>query len=118
MKLSVNKILYHWYGKVNLNYKYHEFQLSWMPSFTPEIELNFSLRRTFGNITPVSIRLFGLFSLSSWHTREEDHAGFYFNVNILGLDIDYSYKDVRHYDFDKEEWEDCDIEEINRNYGT
>jgi hypothetical protein len=116
MKLSVNKILYHWYGKVQPNYKYHAFQVSWMPDFRPEIELDLSLRRSFGNITPVNIRVLGLLSLRIYHTRDEDHAGLYFNLNLLGLDIDYNYIDVRHYDHDNEKWEECNIEEINKHY--
>ena len=118
MKLSVNKILYHWYSKVNPDYKYHQFQASLMPDFRPEIELDFSLRRAFGNITPVSICFLGLVSLQIRHTREEDHAGLYFNFNFLGLDIDYNYIDVRHYDHDEEKWEECNIEEINREYAN
>lgn len=116
MKISVNKILYHFYGRVQPNYKYNEFQVSFMPSFSFDFDCSFSFKRAFGTLNLLNICLFGFFTLRAYHSIEEDHAGFYFNINIFGLDIDYNYKDVRHYDHDNDKWEECDIEEINSNY--
>lgn len=116
MKISVNKILYHYYGRVHSNYKSNEFQISFFPQFMLDFDFDFSLRRSFGTLSLLNINLFGLFSTRIYHSKCEDHAGFYFNVNILGLDIDYNYKDVRHYDYDNEKWEECDIESINKEY--
>lgn len=116
MKISVNKILYHWYSKVNPDYKYHEFQVSFMPEFFMDIDFCLSLRRSFGTLNLINILILGLFSIRIYHTKDDDHAGFYFSINILGLDIEYSYKDVRHYDYNNDKWEECDIEAINKKY--
>lgn len=116
MKISVNKILYHFYGKVHSNYKYNEFQVSFLPQFMLDFDFSFSLRRSFGTLNLLDVCVFGFFVIHIYHSKNDDHAGFYFNLNILGLDIDYSYKDVRHYDHDNDTWEECDIESINNEY--
>jgi hypothetical protein len=87
-----------------------------MPQFVLDFDLSFSFRRSFGTLSLLYICVFGLFTIRISHSVDEDHAGFRFNTNILGLDIDFSNIDVRHYDYDNEKWEDCNIEEINAAY--
>ena len=33
-----------------------------------------------------------------------DHAGFYIGINIFGLDSHINIYDIRHWDFDKNQW--------------
>ena len=100
------KILYYFNGKVQKNFKYNELQISIIPQFILKFNCEFNLQRIFGSITFLNIFLFGFFKIEIYHTKYEDHAGLYFSLNILGLDIDYSYKDVRHYDYENNKWED------------
>ena len=113
MKISVVKILYHWYGKVHKNYKNWEIQLSWF--FKPYPELLFVLN-FYKRTRSFLFSLLGLIKIHLQKINDADHAGYYFSLNIFGLDFDVCYKDVRHYDHDAEKFEECDIEEINRHY--
>lgn len=105
MKISVNKILYHWYSKP-INNKSKEIQLSLFFGFYPCFDFNFDFLQQFGNIFLFNIDIFGLFRFNIYKNKEQDHAGFGININILGLDFDFNNKDIRHWDYDNDKWEE------------
>lgn len=106
MKISVNKILYHWYTKIPKNFKSKSFQISFMWNTGWDILMDINFDQSFGNIFIIRFYLLGLFDLNIYKNKECDHAGSSFNLNILGLDLEYENKDVRHYDYDNDKWED------------
>lgn len=53
----------------------------------------------------INISIFGLFDFHISYNDEDDHAGFYFNINVLGLFFEFNIYDIRHWDFDNECWE-------------
>ena len=57
------------------------------------------------NIFNFIISLFGLFHLIIRKDKETDHAGFWFNISILGLDFTYRKYDIRHWDWENDTWE-------------
>lgn len=117
MKLTVDKMLYHWYSKVYPNYKSKAFQVSllWSPSLC--FNLDISPVRTFGTNWFYYLNIFGILVIDlNKSNNEEDHAGLRINLNILGIDVDYENCDVRHWDYDSDMWEACDINQMNRNY--
>jgi len=81
-----------------------------MPNYFLNFDFQLSLQRCFGNLSLLNVYILGIFSIDIAHTREQDHAGFSFSLNILGFDFDYSYKDVRHYDHDNERFEEYNNE--------
>jgi len=103
MKLSVNKILYHWTTNIPKRFKVTEIQLSLLFKLIPVINFNIDMSIRYPIL---DINFLGLISLNIYKSTEEDHAGFYINLNLFGLDIDLNYHDVRHWDYDKDNWEE------------
>ena len=105
MKISVNKILFYKRKLLN-NFKRIIFQLSLL--WDPQLNLCFEIDcvQSMGNIFWVRINFFNLFCLDIQKDKELDHAGFHFNCNILGFDCDFNYEDQRHWDYQKDCWEE------------
>lgn len=95
----INKQIFYAFSKVNSKFKYHEFQISFIPLFELNILLKISFKRYLGNLNLLNCDLFAILSIYIIHTTKEDHAGLYLSLNILGIDFEYSFKDVRHYDY-------------------
>ena len=60
------------------------------------------------NIFHFYINIFNLLELNINKNKKSDHAGFRFNMNILGLNFDYTYYDIRHWNYDEDDWEKYD----------
>ena len=71
----------------------------------PTIEFKIDLYQDDTNIFYFDIDLFGLFRLNINKNKKTDHAGFRFNLNIFGLDFDYTHYDTRHWNYDNDNWE-------------
>ena len=98
------KILYCWISK-EIDNKVKEVQINWYLNLYPEISFKLDLDQYDTNIFNFDIELFGLFKLNICKTKETDHAGFWFNLSIFGLDFTYRKYDTRHWDHDKDAWE-------------
>lgn len=62
---------------------------------------------------------FDIIKLHIYNTRKQDHAGFNFNLTILGLTINFSILDVRHWDIKNNNWYEYDIVvDDGGNYGV
>lgn len=118
MKISVNKILYHWYSKVYPNFKSKSLQISLSQNFNFNLDININPVKSFSNVYYYNLNLFGLLTISLTKTSEEDHAGVMFTLNLFGFDIDYTNTDVRHWDYENDCWEyyENEIQEMNDNY--
>ena len=105
MKISVNKILFYKRKLLN-NFKRITFQLSLL--WNPQLNLCFEIDgvKSMGNIFWIRFNFFNLFHLDIRKDEELDHAGFHFTCNILGLDCDFNYEDQRHWDYQKDCWEE------------
>ena len=53
----------------------------------------------------INISIFGLLDFHISYNNKGDHAGFRFNIDILGLYFEFNICDIRHWDFDQECWE-------------
>lgn len=105
MKISVDKILFHWYQKVPKNFKYASMQLNLLWSFAKEISFIFDFEKCYSSVYIVDLNFLRLIRFHFYKTRECDHAGTFLNIQLFGLDFDFEYKDVRHWDEEKEDWE-------------
>lgn len=102
MKISVNNILFYWFTKKPKNFMNKSFQVSWFWNPKLEFDIHFDFVKSFGSIFDIRINLFGLFDLYTYKDEEVDHAGFSFTLNILGLDFEYTNRDIRHWDYDND----------------
>lgn len=95
-------ILVHKNGKSKKINKAWEFNIYWAPALDKELrfELDF-----WGNIL-FSINIFGLIRLGISRTYDQDHAGFNATFKLLGLEVEYTYYDTRHWDYDNNKWEE------------
>lgn len=105
MKISVNKILYHWFTKEPVDNKSKSFQVSLMWQPLSEIYFSIDWSRSYGHIFTFNLTLFGLIRLIYYKDKEMDHAGSTFQLHILGLDIEYTNRDIRHWDDENDCWE-------------
>lgn len=54
----------------------------------------------------IQLGLFGdIFNLTTYWSRKSDHAGWTFDLTILGLSLHLNIYDIRHWDYDKDSWE-------------
>ena len=104
MELIKFKILYCWISKP-INNKAKEVQTNLYLYLIPAIDFKIDLHRYDTNIYNFIIDLFGLFKFQICKTKEIDHAGFWFNISILGLDFTYRKYDTRHWDWENDTWE-------------
>jgi len=111
MQLLKFKILYCWISKP-LNNKVKEVQINKYLHFYPMIDFKIDLQQFDTNILNFYIDLFGLVKVEISKSKNTDHAGFWFNVSIFGLDSTYRIYDTRHWDHDKETWEVYEDEEL------
>lgn len=56
----------------------------------------------------ININTFGLLDFHISYNNKGDHAGFRFNIGILGLCFEFNICDIRHWNFDQECWEKLD----------
>ena len=98
------KILHYWKSQLYKNYKFQEFQISWMPGFDRSLEFGISLQRIYGNLQLIKLFLLDQINFSITHTTKEDHAGLRMELHLFGLNIQYLYIDVRHYDYENDKW--------------
>lgn len=106
MKISINKLLFHWYTKVPVNNKSKSVQLSLMWQPMSEIGLTIDWSQGFGNIFLLNFDLFGVIRIVFHKDKECDHAGSRFQLHFFGLDFEYENKDIRHWDYDNDCWEE------------
>lgn len=104
MELIKFKILYCWFSKP-INNKAKEIQLNLYLYLKPEINFKLDLSQYDTNIFNFFIDLFGLFNFQICKNKETDHAGFWFNLSIFGLDFTYRKYDTRHWNYENETWE-------------
>jgi hypothetical protein len=106
MELIKFKILYYWNSKkIPVNNKTQEAQVNLHLYFNPSFEFKFDLAQDDTNIFNFYIDLFGLFFFQICKNKKTDHAGFFFNIKILGLEFDYNKHDTRHWDWENDTWE-------------
>ena len=104
MELIKFKILYWWSSKPKNN-KAKELQLNLYLWFKPTIDFKIDLSQYDTNIFKFDLDLFGVLKLWVSKNKKTDHAGFRFNLNLLGLDFDYSYYDTRNWNYYNNSWE-------------
>jgi len=105
MNIIKFKILYCWMSK-SFNNKAKEVQLNLYLHLDPEINFKIDLSQYDENVFNFIVGLFGLFYFQICKTKQTDHAGFWFNLVIFGLDFTYRKYDTRHWDYDKNTWEE------------
>jgi hypothetical protein len=109
MKLINFKTFYLWYQKVPINNKSREFQIFSSLYLSPQIEFDIDLSQDDDvNIFHFRINLLYLFQINITKNKKTDHAGFSFNVNIFGLNFNYKHYDIRHWNYDNDDWEKYD----------
>lgn len=104
MELIKFIILYYWTSKP-INNKAKEVQINLYLNIYPTIKFLIDLDQYDTNIFDLNIELFGLFSFQICKTKKTDHAGFWFNMSILGLDFTYRTYDTRHWNYENDTWE-------------
>lgn len=104
MRICNGKTLYYWRSKLK-NFKSHSLQIMYNFRIWPEIEFRSDLSGSFGCFCFIHINLFKLFEVHIWSEKECDHAGWQFNLLILGLEFEYTHQDCRHWDYDSNDWE-------------
>ena len=104
MELIKFKILYIWVSKP-INNKAKEVQLNWYLDLLPKVNFEIDLNKFDSNVYNFVIGLFNLFYFQICKTEKTDHAGFWFNISILGLDFTYRKYDTRHWNYDNDTWE-------------
>ncbi len=102
MKISINRLLWHWYTPKPKNNKSFEIQLSVLLPKTMDLELQIGY--CYGSPL-LYINFLDLFRLSLQWRRKQDHAGIEFNTNLLGVDLDLNYTDIRHWNYDADRFE-------------
>ena len=106
MKISINKLLFHWYTKVPVNNKSKSVQLSLMWQPMSELLFNVDWNRGYGHIFTFNLTILGLIRIVFYKNEFDDHAGLRFQLNFFGLDFEYENKDIRHWDYDNDCWEE------------
>jgi len=71
------------------------------------MELSLNIYRCGHYISIIHTILGDLFTVDIEWTKEQDHAGFYFNLRLMGLFISFTISDTRHWDDDEDCWEKC-----------
>lgn len=99
--MTVIKTLFYRHGKGKGN-KAWELQIMWDLCFS--LVLEFSL--SFKEYPSFNINLFDFIEILVYKDKERDHAGFYLTIKFLGIWLDYSYYDIRHWDYDNDRWEE------------
>ena len=75
-----------------------EFSFEFRPHISPNIDLEFNLF-SYKYHFNLSINLFDLIYLDVCRTtKETDHAGWYYGLNILGLVVEGQYCSTKHVD--------------------
>lgn len=99
------KTLYYWSQAPKGN-KAKELQIYTSLYLKPEIDFNLNLSRSKydTNIFNFTAGLFGLLEFRINKNKESDHAGLTIQLNLFGLNTDYTHYDIRHWDYDKEDW--------------
>lgn len=104
MELIKFEILYSWCSKP-INNKAKEIQIDSYLCLVPEINFEINLNQQDTNIFNFIINLFNLFNLQICKTKKTDHAGFWFELSIFGLNFTYRKYDTRHWDWENDTWE-------------
>jgi len=105
MELIKFKILKCW-ATEPVNNKVKEAQVNLHLCLLPILKFNVNLAESeySSNVFNFNIDIFSLFKLDINKDKEVDHAGFSFEINILGLEFMYRKYDVRHWDDNNECW--------------
>lgn len=72
--------------------------------FAFENNLNFEMF-SYSHIFKFYFSFFNIININIDWSRRTDHAGFDFSMTILFIDINYNYYDIRHWNYDEEEFE-------------
>ena len=104
MELIKFKILYSWISKP-IDNKAKEAQVNLHLYLEPKIDFKIDLAQDDTNIFNFYINLFGLFFFQICKDKKTDHAGFWFNMKILGIEFYYRIYDIRHWDWENDTWE-------------
>lgn len=97
------KTIYYWSKKPKEN-KAKELQIYTSLYLTPEINFNLNLSQQDTNIFNFDIRLFGLLNLLICKDKKSDHAGLRIELNLFGLNTNYTHYDTRHWDYENDAW--------------
>lgn len=84
------------------NNKSWEIQIEYNLSIQPQINFGINFLGGFW----FDFTFLDLFNLEVQRTYNQDHAGWRVEIKILGLDIYYTYHDIRHWDYDNDKWEE------------
>jgi hypothetical protein len=101
------KTLYYWGQKLPINNKSKEVQIYTSLYLRAKIEFDIELSPS-EDTYHLYFNLFNLFELNIIKNDKTDHAGFHFSLNILGLNFDYNHYDIRHWNYDNDDWEKYD----------
>lgn len=113
--------IFHRWAKEPKNNKSWEIQIETL-KLDKNCDLEFTIGWNWGS-PRIYIELLSLFKFHFEWNRKSDHAGIRFYLFILGLDIDYSYHDIRHWNYDEDRWEtqeeiDAEIEKYQQTLNT
>ena len=98
------------------NNKSWEIQVEWVKPSIASV-LNFDLK--LGLYWSLYINIARLFELVFSRTKEQDHAGITFHLDILGFFIYYTYHDIRHWNYEEDRWETQEeIDQQNEDYNN
>ena len=110
MNIIKNIVLW---NSVPKNNKCKELQIYFSVNVSLELTFKVNFTPKWGNIFNIDIDMFDLISLHSRMDKETDHAGFRFFLNVLGLHIEFSNYDTRHWDDENETWCVYDDDDIS-----
>jgi hypothetical protein len=97
------KKIYSWLQGPKKN-KAKELEIYFSFLITSIFNFDFEILREYGPYYNIYINVFNIFTFNIQQTREQDHAGFYFSINLIGLNLDYSHYDIRHWDEDNDKF--------------
>lgn len=101
------KTLLYRHGKCKKEHKHWEFQIYTALNFWWNLEFTLQhANSTFTKQTMFYIDVLKLLTLNISNSRNQDHAGFRIELNVLGMNFDYSYYDERHWDDENNKWEE------------
>jgi len=92
--------------KALTTHKSYCIQIYWSkPYIGSLIDSDFKILRMEDYFFNIKLSILGdIFNFHTRWTRKIDHAGFMFDLTILGFSIHKEIYDVRHWDFEKDNW--------------
>lgn len=88
-----------------VNDKVKEAQLYLCLYPKPSLEFKIDISQYDTNIFTFYVDILGLFELNIFKNKKQDHAGFWFEIGIFGLNFTYRKYDIKHWDHDNDCWE-------------